>query len=323
MQIARKFTIIFASILTVLSVVVNAQTQGSVIRLDPALDNIVSPDAKVEKLADSPGPGTREGPLWIRKGGYLLYSDMNQMVINKWDPGTGKVSTFLENTNSNGLTLDRQGRIVFAADGQVVRVEKNGERIVLASEYQGKPFVVPNDLVYKSDGALYFTDPNRGGAERTPYIYLLRGGELKLFTEDMTLPNGLAFTPDEKYLYVVDTMRMNILRFVVQSDDSITNGQLFFDENADNMHPYPGTGVPDGMKVDQKGNVYCTGPSGIWIISPEGKHLGTILVPEPENPGRIRGPSNLAFGGPDGKTLYITGRPGLYRIRLKIPGIHP
>ncbi len=323
MRTAKTLLIIFFSITAALLVVAHAQPSSSVIRLDPALDSIVPPDAKVEKLADNPGPGTREGPLWIRKSGYLLYSDMNAKVIDKWDPGNGKVSTFLENTDSNGLTLDRQGRIVFAADGQIVRVEKNGQRTVLASQYQGKPLVVPNDLVYKSDGALYFTDPNRGGSPRTPYIYLLKGGELKLFTEDMILPNGLAFSPDEKYLYVADTMRMNILRFDVQPDDSIANGQLFFDENADKMHPYPGNGVPDGMKVDQKGNVYCTGPAGIWIISPEGKHLGTILVPDAEKPERILGPSNLAFGGRDGKTLFITGRPGLYRIRLKIPGIRP
>jgi gluconolactonase len=323
MRAARKLSIIFFSITAALFAVAHAQMRSSIIRLDPALDSIVPPDAKVEKLADNPGPGTREGPLWIHKSGYLLYSDMNAKVINKWDPLNGKVSTFLENTDSNGLTLDRQARIVFAADGQIVRVEKNGQRTVLASQYQGKPLVVPNDLIYKSDGALYFTDPNRGGSVRTPYIYLLRSGELKLLTEDMILPNGLAFSPDEKYLYVADTMRMNILRFDVHPDDSITNGQLFFDENADRMHPYPDVGVPDGMKVDQRGNVYCTGPAGIWIISPEGKHLGTILVPDPENPGRIRGPSNLAFGGSDGKTMFITSRPGLYRIRLKIPGIRP
>jgi gluconolactonase len=183
-------------------------------------------------------------------------------------------------------------------------LENNGTRSVLVSEYQGKPLDAPNDLVYKSDGALYFTDPSRPNTH-TPYVYMLKDGKLQLFTEDsMFFPNGLAFSPREKYLYVNDMMKKTIIRFDVLPDDTIANGQLFIDEDPEKKDPYPNDGYPDGMKVDREENVYCTGPGGIWIISPEGKHLGTILIPVHA--------VNLAFGGPDGKTLFITCRPGCW-----------
>ena len=321
-----------------------SQSQSSVVKLDPALDDIVSADAKVEKIADGITIGT--GPVWVHNGsgGYLLFSDLTANVIDKWTPD-GKLSIFLKPSGftgsdpseagglpnngltkgptigSNGLTLDRQGRIVFCAHGDrdVVRLEKNGKRTVLADRYEGKRLNSPNDLVYKSDGSLYFTDPTGGLRlrDKDPKrelsfngVYLLKSGKLQLLSaQDITDPNGLAFSPDEKYLYLNDTRKKIIMRFDVQPDDTIANGKLFIDMSGDKA-----VGGPDGMKVDKNGNVYCTGPGGLWIMSPEGKHLGTILT------ARL---TEHTFGDADGKTLYLTGITELFRIRVKIEGIRP
>jgi gluconolactonase len=306
-----------ALFVAVISVATQPQEKKNIVRLDPALDAIVASDAKVGKLPDSPGPGTREGPTWIRNGGYLVYSDIHAKTINKWNPGDNNVSIFLENTNSDGVTLDRQGRVVWAAKsadgGQIVRLEKDGRRTVLAGEFQGKPLNSPNDLVYKSDGSLYFTD----SSEKTPRVYLLKHGEVILLIRDLPHPNGLAFAPGEKYLYVDDSANRTITRFDVQADGTLSNPKLIIDMNLDEApctFPCP-AGYPDGMKVDQRGNIYSTGPGGIWIISRDGRHLGTILVPDH--------PANLGFGDADGNTLYVTSRPGLYRVHLKVAGIRP
>jgi len=315
---------------------------GEIVKLDPKLDEILSPDAKVEKLAGN--FAFTEGPVWVRQGAYLLFSDIPANVINKWTPD-GKISVAVKpsgftGTNpleagseinngkdvvrllgSNGLTLDRQGRIVLAAHGDraIVRIEKNGQRIVLADRYEGKRLNSPNDLVYKADGALYFTDPSFGLPKRDddprkelPFngIYLLKDGKLQLLDKTFTAPNGVTLSPDEKYLYVNDSARKLIMRYDIQTADTIGNGRMFID-----MAPDQAPGVPDGIKVDQKGNVYCTGPGGFWIMSPEGKHIGTVKAPEL--------PANLAFGDSDGKTLFLTARTGLYRIRLKVAGIRP
>ncbi len=321
---------------------VQAQGANEVVRLDPALDEIISVDTKVEKLAGD--FGFVEGPVWVRQGGYLLFSDIPANAINKWT-SDGKVSVFLkpsgftgsdpsdvgsQNNNghavvtligSNGVTLDRQRRVVFCAHGDraVVRIEKDGKRTVLADRFEGKRLNSPNDLVFKSDGALYFTDPTAGLRKRDedpkkelPFngVYLLKDGGLQVLEKTFATPNGIAFSPSEKYLYVNDTTRKLIMRYEVRPDDTIANGKVFIDMSADKA-----AGVPDGMKVDQKGNVYCTGPGGFWIMSPEGKHLGTVKMPEL--------PANLAWGDSDGKTLYLTARTGLYRIRLNIAGIRP
>lgn len=319
-----------------------SQGANEIVRLDPALDQIVSTDTKVEKLAG--GFGFVEGPVWVRSGGYLLFSDIPANVINKWTPD-GKVAVYLkpsgftgsdpsdvgsQNNNgqavvtllgSNGVTLDREGRVVFAAHGDrdVVRIEKDGKRTVLADRFEGKRLNSPNDLVFRSDGALFFTDPSAGLRKRDddpkkelPFngVYLLKEGKLQLLDKTFSTPNGIAFAPGEKTLYVNDTTRKLIMRYDVRPDDTITSGKVFIDMTEDKA-----PGVPDGMKVDQKGNVYCTGPGGFWIMSPDGKHLGTVKTPEL--------PANLAFGDADAKTLYLTARTGLYRIHLKIAGIRP
>ena len=331
------------SFLIAVSVAAQDFRTKSVIRLDPALDSVISQDAKVGKVVDS--FLFTEGPVWVRKGGYLLFSDIPANKIFKWNPADGKASVMLEpsgftgsdstglgkeqtngketffNIGSNGVTLDRQGRIVFNAMGDraIVRVEKDGKRTVLADRYEGKRLNSTNDLVYKSDGTLYFTDPpsalregDKDSRKELPFngVFMLKNGNLRLLINDMSNPNGLAFSPDEKVFYVDDTTRKLVRRYDVLPDDTIANGRIFADTSVDTA-----PGNPDGMKVDEKGNVYCSGPGGIWILSPDGKHLGNILTPE------VVG--NLAFGDADGKTLYITARKSIYRIRVKIAGIRP
>jgi gluconolactonase len=318
----------------------HAEEWGRVQRLVPALDAVVAADAKVEKLAGD--FEFLEGPIWVRNGGYLLFSEMPSNSIRKWNPADGEVSVFLEKSGftgtdptgaggrtptgfisigSNGLTLDREGRIVLAAHGDrnVVRLEKDGTRTVLASRYEGKRLNSPNDLIYKSDGSLYFTDPPGGLRERhtdpkkeLPFsgVFLLKGDKLQLLVDDLPMPNGVGFSPDEKIFYLSDTYKKIVNRYDVRPDGTLSPGKLLIDMNADQA-----AGYPDGLRVDQKGNVYSTGPGGFWIVSPAGQHLGTILLSE--------FPTGLAFGDADGKTLYLTSRTGLYRIRLKVAGLRP
>ncbi len=329
----------------VTAVALSAQGVGQIIRLDPGLDALIAPDAHIEKLAD--GMGFLEGPVWVHstKPGYLLFSDIPANVINKYNPADGKVSVFLEKSGfagddpgdagyqmsnghkivtlygSNGITLDKMGRVTYVQHGDrgVMRLEKDGKRTVLASRYEGKRLNSPNDLVYKSDGALYFTDPPFGlrkladdPKKELPYagVFLLKNGKLQLIIKDLQAPNGIAFSPDEKYLYVNDSFTKKYWRYDVQSDDTVANPKLFID-----MSSSKEDGVPDGMKVDKQGNIYGAGPGGVWVLSPEGKHLGTIKPPE--------NPANLAWGDDDAKTLYFTAVTGLYRLHTKIPGIRP
>jgi gluconolactonase len=316
----------------VLCCLTQAQCAGKVVRTDPALDRIVPPGAAIEKLAG--GFAFTEGPVWVYDG-YLLFSDIPNNVIHKWTPG-GNVTVFRKPSGwhetaeppgpfmgSNGLTLDRQGRLTICehGSGRVTRLEKDGKLTVLAAAYDGKRLNSPNDAVYKSDGSLYFTDPPYGLAKQDDDprkelkfngIYRLAAGRLHLLTKEQTRPNGLAFSPDEKHLYVAnsDPARKVWMRYDVQPDGAIANGKVFFDVTARTEE-----GLPDGVKVDRNGNLYGTGPGGIWILSPEGNHLGTI------QPDEV--PANCAFGDKDGKTLYMTARKGLYRIRLNIEGVRP
>lgn len=301
---------------------------GSIAKVDPALDEIVPAGARIEKLAT--GFAFSEGPVWV-DGGYLVFSDVQSNAMMKWTPdGTssvfrqpsgfdGELSNF-KNVGSNGLTLDKERRLTICEHGnrRVTRLEKDGSLAILAERYEGKRLNSPNDLVYKSDGSLYFTDPPYGlaGQDDDPEkeldfsgVFRLTGDELQLLYDGMKRPNGLAFSPDEKYLYVAnsDRSRKIWMRFPVQPDGTLGSGSVFYDVTDQKEQ-----GSPDGMKVDERGNLYCTGPGGVWIFSPEGRHLGTIKPPEI--------PANCAWGDEDGKTLYITARSGLYRIRLNIAG---
>jgi len=306
---------------------------GEVVRLHPALDAIVPVGAKIEKLAD--GFLFTEGPVWVRDGGYLLFSDPNANRIYRWAPD-GQVSIYRTKSGytgmdigeygqpgSNGLTLDKEGRLTVCEHGnrRVTRLEKNGVVTVLAGRYDGKRLNSPNDLVYRSDGALYFTDPPFGlpksyddPRKELPFsgVFCLLNGRLKLVSQELKGPNGLAFSPDEKYLYVGnwDENKKVVMRWEVNADGTLANGQVFFD-----LTSAPGEDAIDGIKVDQRGNLYVSGPGGVWIISPEGKHLGAIKGPEH--------PHNMAWGDEDGKTLYLTAQTGIYRIRLHVAGVRP
>jgi len=315
----RKFLIVFCSFPVLVSTAIQSQEARDVISLDPAMDEIVSRDAKLEKLAGN--LVATNGPLWMTKRNYLLFSDPPANIMYKWDPKDGKASVFLDKSGltegeagqrrevgSNGTTLDRQGRIVFCAQGdrQIVRLEEDGKRTVLIRDYQGKSLNSPNDLIYKSNGSLYVTDLPAG------MVLLFKDGTVRLATTNMERPNGLALAPDERHVYISENAqnKRNIMRFEVQPDDTLANPQVFLDMNSS---PLPW--LPDALKVDERGNVYSQGEGGLWIISPSGKHLGTILVPER--------PTSQAFGDADGKTLYVTARTSVYRIRLKMAGIRP
>lgn len=305
----------------------------SVARLDPALDQIVPATPVVEKLAD--GFQFLEGPVWVRDGGYLLFSDPNANTMYAWTP-EGQLSVFRAKSGytgldigeygqpgSNGLTLDRDGRVTINEHGnrRVTRLEKNGVLTVLADRYEGKRLNSPNDLVYRSDGALYFTDPPFGlprfhedPRRELPFAGVFRyaDGQLRLLATDLTGPNGIAFSPDERYLYVTnwDEKKKVVMRYELTPDGGLANGRVFFD-----MTGAPGEEALDGMKVDRRGNLYVSGPGGLWIISADARHLGTIHLPEV--------PANFAWGDADGRTLYMTARTGLYRVRLGIPGVRP
>ena len=307
-------------------------TAGRVVRLSPALDGIIARGARLEKLAG--GFQFIEGPVW-HPDGYLLFSDPNANTIYRWSP-EGAVSVFRTKSGytgfdigeyhqpgSNGLTLDPSGLLTIDEHGnrRVTRLERTGQITVLADRYEGKRLNSPNDLVYRSDGTLYFTDPPFGlpkafddPRKELPFsgVYRVKDGQVGLLTRELSGPNGIAFSPDERYLYVDnwDLKRKVLMRYEVQPDGTIANGIVF--------HDFTNIAEPvalDGIKVDQAGNVFVSAPGGVWILSPQGKALGRIVPPEHD--------ANFAFGDADGQSLYLTASTGLYRIRVNIPGIRP
>ncbi len=315
--------------------------------LDPAFRNIVPPDAKLQRLTS--GLKWTEGPVWVQPG-YLLFADIPSNTIRKWTT-SGETSIVLQPSGfkgdhfagtepgSNGMTLDSSGRLSVAGHAlrNVWRAESadlHGKITVLADSFEGKRLNSPNDLVYSRDGSLYFTDPPYGletqldtdKAKELKFngVYRIAGArdhkpgaapdprKLSLLVRDMTRPNGLAFSPDEKYLYVAnsDPQKKIWMRYKVNDDGSVAEGKVFFDVTSDQRK-----GSPDGMKVDVKGNLYCTGPGGIWIFSQEGKQLGLLHMPEVT--------ANLAWGDRDGKSLYITASTSVYKVRLNVAGVRP
>lgn len=311
-------------------------------RLDPALDRIVPANAELERVAT--GFKWVEGPVWA--DGSLFFAEIPSNSIRRWTPGHG-VSIFLQPSGykgaapyggpepgSNGMTLDARGRLTVAGHAQrdVFRFESfnpHGQITILADSYQGKRLNSPNDLVYGSDGSLYFTDPPYGlrtqsdtdpekelkvnGVYRIPRALEQKPGAppnraaLQLLVSDLPRPNGIAFSPDGKYLYVDNSQpKKQWWRYRVKADGTLTDARMLYDATAD-----PGVGGPDGMKLDVDGNIYSAGPGGLWIFNADGKPLGKLLIPE-----RV---SNCAWG-PDGHTLYITASTSIYRVKLKIAG---
>ncbi|HWG04818.1 MAG TPA: SMP-30/gluconolactonase/LRE family protein [Beijerinckiaceae bacterium] len=347
----RSWTPVLSALaVTMLGGISSAQTAGdkpTVSKLDPSLDSLISSDAKLQTAAT--GFGFTEGTAWSQKGNYLLFSDIPANVIYKLPPG-GKASVFMEHSGyqgydiwrvgrmqpngpdpsapgyvqfallgSNGLTVDPQGRVVICASGDraLERIEKNGKRTILADKYEGKRFNGPNDVIVKKDGTIYFTDGFDGlrGADKDPEkgldfrgIFMLKDGKVTRIADDIPNPNGLSLSPDEKTFYANGSAAKFVRAYDVQPDDSVTNSRMLIDMSDDKT-----PGITDGMKVDTKGNIWESGPGGVWIISPQGKHLGTIFTP------KLVG--NLEFGDADHKTLYMAARSDIYKVRVNVAGI--
>lgn len=308
-----------------------SEVNVEIVRHDEAINTIVGPNPKLLKLAE--GFEFTEGPVWTDAG--LLFSDPNANTIYKYSTD-GKLSVFrtpsgysgadikeYRQPGANGITLDPEGNIVFNQHGnrRVVRLRNDGSESVVVDKFEGRKLNSPNDLVFRSDGTLFFTDPDFGlpqfgndKRKELPHagVYSVHKGKLKLLTTAFTGPNGIALSPDEKYLYVGnwDDNRKVVHRYELRPDGTVKNGMLFFD-----FTRFPGVDAIDGIKVDTEGNVYVSAPGGLQILSAEGKHLGTIIAPQHVH--------NMAWGGEDGKTLYLTAGTGLYRIRLNIAGFRP
>lgn len=285
--------------------------------MNSELTRIVPENAKIERLAT--GFQFTEGPVWNSSGGYLLFSDIPGNRIIKYTPGEGISDFRVPSGKSNGLTFDKNGRLVACEheNRRVSLTEKDGTVTTIASHFNGKKLNSPNDVVVRSDGSVYFTDPPYGlnpvfgslESQELPFFGVYRlppaGDELRLLVDD-SVPNGLAFSLDESLLYIADTENSHIRVFDVDDDGNTTNGRIFAEISDEPL-------APDGMKIDSKDNVYVTGKGGIWVLDPAGSRIGIIPVPEL--------PANLSWGDEDWKTLYITARSSLYRIRLSIPGV--
>lgn len=342
----RMLRLILAGWLTAVGAA-NAQT---LVRSSPEVDDLLVSPLQVEKVTTASGFKWTEGPVWIGAG-YLLFAEIPGNSIWRWVPPIGSApelfirpSGFQGNAfggpepGSNGMTLDARSRLTIAGHARrnvwrLETIDPHGQITVLADEYQGKKLNSPNDVVYSRNGDLYFTDPPYGlatqsdkdPAKELPFngVYRIRGATkqqpgaapdhaaLDLLVKDLTRPNGIAFSPDEKTLYVDNSEPKKVwMRYHVKADGTLENGRLLYDATSDQS-----PGAPDGMKVDRQGNIYSAGPGGVWIFSPSGKHLGTIKMPDRT--------SNVAWGEADGKTLYITCSANVYRVRTKVGGVLP
>jgi gluconolactonase len=306
---------------------------GKIYTIDKKLNQIIVPGTRIEKIAD--GFSFTEGPVW-HPDGYLLFSDPNTNTIYRYNPANQNVTVYLSHSGytgadigeygqpgSNGLTIDKEGRLIVAQHGnrRIIRHERKGPVTVLADKIDGQRFNSPNDVVLKSDGSVYFTDPPYGlpgfytdKRKETSWqgIYMIKNGKTALVSKDLGGPNGLAFSPDEKYFYATNWdirdihHTKTIWRYEVQPDGTLKNGKIFFDFNLTEDDE-----ALDGLKIDKEGNLYVSAPGGLWILSSEGKVLGKIVTPER--------PANMAWGD-DGKTLYMTAHTSLYKIRVNTGG---
>jgi gluconolactonase len=298
-----------------------AQASKRIERFAPELDNIVSITEPIRLLGSDTGGrgGPTEGPVWWKEGGYLLFSDIYNDRRMKYTPGEG-VTVFKRGTNrANGMTRDVQGRLVAAERDtrRVIREEADGSVTVIANSFQERRLNIPNDVVVKSDGSIYFTDPKRSSAPEpwdVPHTGVYRVsadlGTMTLLADDLVFPNGLAFSPDETILYIADWLRGHIRAFNVAPNGTLAKqtDRIFVDLRG------PEPGAPDGIKVDSAGNVYSGGSGGLYIIDPQGKKLGRIVHGFPDT-------TNIAFGGDDWRTLFFTTHDHLSAVNLKVAGV--
>jgi gluconolactonase len=286
---------------------------------DPRFAQVVGPEARFEQIAS--GCLFTEGPLWHPTGHYLLWSDMPGDHLRRWSAADGVTTHRKPCHMSNGLTWDRQGRLLACehASSRVTRTERDGRITPLATHYDGKQLNSPNDIVCAADGGIYFTDPPYGRAEfygvpraqELPFQGVYRVGERPeaptLLVDDFDRPNGLCFSLDGRRLFVNDTARRHIRVFDVAGDGQLSGGAVWATTDGD------GPGAPDGMKIDSAGNVYCCGPGGVHVFAPDAACLGVIHVPER--------PANFAWGDADYRSLYVTASTSVYRIRVLVPGL--
>jgi gluconolactonase len=311
-----------------------------VARLDPSLDRVVSPNAKVTVVKGENYFAVLEGGTWVPEGksGHLLFTDFPTNVVYKWAPDTQQLSVAMEKSGytgtmseftghpvatqygapiyvydfgANGIERDPQGRIVLCAHGdrEIVRIEPDGSRTVVATGYQGTRFWHPNEMTIKSNGTIYITDarPSAGNAQTGPNkfgVFMIKDGAVSLVISGQS--HGVAFSPDEKVFYATTYGSQSIMRYDVKDDDTLENPRVFIDMSGQK-------GAPNGMAVDREGNVYAGGPGGLWIMNPSGKHIGTIPLPAI--------PANAVFGGADLKTLYIMDARNLLQLRVNVPGM--
>lgn len=307
---------------------------GKIYSIEEKLHSLITPGTKVEKIAD--GFSFTEGPVW-HPDGYLLFSDPNTNTIYRYHPKNHNVTVYMSHSGytgadigeygqpgSNGLAIDKEGRLIIDQHGnrRVIRIEKKGPVTILADHIDGKRFNSPNDIVLKSDGSIYFTDPPYGlpgffadTRKELDYqgVFLIKGGKVSVVATDCGGPNGLAFSPDEKYLYVTNWdirdihHTKTIWRYDVNADGTLKNGHIFYDFNFTEDEE-----ALDGLKIDKEGNLFVSAPGGVWILSAAGKLLGKIVTPER--------PANMAWGDEDGKTLYMTAHSSLYKLRVNTGG---
>ena len=298
-----------------------AQSARRIESLAPELDRVVSTSEPIRELATGYGGaiGPAEGPVWWAEGHYLLFNDINTARRMKYTPGSSPTVAMEKTNEANGMTRDQQGRLVSAEHltRRVTRYESDGSLTVIANSFQGKRLLRPNDVIVKSDGSIYFTDPG-GNAAPEQWDVTISGvyrvspdlGSMSLIIDDMVRPNGLAFSPDESTLYVADTRRRHVRAYQMQANGTIAKetSRVFVDLGG--TEP----GVPDGIKVDAEGNVYSGGSGGLYIIDPKGKKLGRIVHGQAAT-------TNVAFGGDDWKTLYFTTASTLFSVNVKIAGV--
>lgn len=285
---------------------------GRLTALKPEFHKLVDPSARIEKVAE--GFEFTEGPVWSPRR-FLLFSDIYGDRIYQWTPGDGK-SVFREAAgNPNGLTYDQQGRLLICEQKKrrLIRLSKDGDVSILADKWEGKQLNCPNDVVVRRDGTIYFTDPYwkfpPGSVQELTFQGVYRispDGKLSVEAKDFGLPNGIALSPDEKTLYIGDSRRRKLYALDVSKTGELSNQRMLADLQSAEK------GAVDGMKLDARGNIYTTGPGGIWVISKTGVHLGTIVAPEI--------PANCGWGDADYRTLYLTAPKSVYKVRAKVPG---